>query len=332
MSDFLVVLLRIASMFLVMALGFLARKRRLITDDTTEALSRLLVDMFFPALVFTQMLRTVNQEVLRAGWFVPLLGAAVIVIAQGVGRLGLPLFRLRANMATAVFLVTMPNWIFFPLPIVEQLFGDEGVRDVLLCNVGCQLMLWTIGVWTLQGNRPHKVALKELLLNPGLMATAAGIMLALLFPLARGLENVRAADASGGMLAAAAVVQALSILGSMTIPISLVITGAQLGSLNLADHYPTRELTGVIILRLLVAPALTIALAAAAKASGLRLPEVARLTTYLIATMPVAISCTAVAQRFAGDSLLAARAIFYSTLWSILTVPVIYWVIQALRL
>jgi predicted permease len=50
MSDFLVVLLKIASMFLVMALGWVAHKRALITADAGRVLSRLLVDLIFPAL------------------------------------------------------------------------------------------------------------------------------------------------------------------------------------------------------------------------------------------------------------------------------------------
>jgi malate permease and related proteins len=332
MSDFLVVLLKLASMFLVMALGWVARKRSLITDDAGRVLSRLLVDMIFPALVFTQMLRTVNPQVLREGWFVPILGAAVIVIAKVVGQLGMPLFRHKGSLATAVFLVAMPNWVFFPLPIVERLFGDAGVRDVLLCNVGAQLMLWTVGVWTLQVNLPRGMAVKSLLMNHGLTATVAGIVIALLFPAARTLETVSAAEASAGILAASSVVQALAMLGSLTIPLSLVITGAQLGSLNLADHYPTREFTGVIILRLLVAPVVTIGLLTAAAPLGWRLPDVARMTTYIIAAMPVAISCSIVTERFGGDTHLAARAIFYSTLGSILTVPALYYLVRLLGL
>jgi predicted permease len=332
MSDFLIVLLKIASMFLVMALGWVARKRSLITDDAGRVLSRLLVDLIFPALVFTQMLRTVNPQVMRESWFAPILGAAVIVIAKVVGQLGMPLFRHKGAIATAVFLVAMPNWVFFPLPIVEKLFGDAGVRDVLLCNVGAQLMLWTIGIWTLRGTMARKMAFKELAMNHGLAATVAGIVIALVLPFTRTLETVAVAGASVGVLSAASVVQALAMLGSLTIPLSLVITGSQLGGLNLADHYPTRDFVGVIILRLLVAPAITIAIFTAAISLGLRIPEVTRMTTYLIAAMPVAISCSIITERFGGDTPLAARAIFYSTLGSILTVPALYYLVRLLGL
>ena len=196
MSDFLVVLLKIASMFLIMALGWVARRRAYITDEACQVLSRLLVDMIFPALVFTQMLRTVDPQVLREGWFVPILGAAVIVIAKVVGQLGMPLFRHKGAIATAVFLVAMPNWVFFPLPIVEKLFGDAGVRDVLLCNVGAQLMLWTIGIWTLRGTMARKMAFKELAMNHGLAATVAGIVASVAMPGRRLPGSGRSGDAA----------------------------------------------------------------------------------------------------------------------------------------
>ncbi len=317
-------------MFLVMALGWVARRRGMITDDAGRVLSRLLVDMIFPALVFTQMLRTVTPQVLRESWFVPVLGAAVIVIAKGVGQLGMPLFRHKGAVATAVFLVAMPNWVFFPLPIVDKLFGDAGVRDVLLCNVGAQLMLWTIGVWTLRGTRARQTAFKELALNHALIATVAGIVIALVLPSARTLETVTVTGSAPGVLLAASVVQALAMLGSLTIPLSLVITGSQLGGLHFAAHYPTRDFVGVIVLRLLAAPVITVALLTSAVMLGLHIPEVTRMTVYLIAAMPVAISCSIITERFGGDTPLAARTIFYSTLFSILTVPTLYHLIRLL--
>ena len=99
----------------------------------------------------------------------------------------------------------MPNWIFFPLPIAEALFGADGVREVLLCNVGAQLMLWTVGVWTLQGRRTRGAALRALLENYGLLATAAGLALALSVPAARSLGTAPAAGPPARQAAAAAV-------------------------------------------------------------------------------------------------------------------------------
>ena len=52
------------------------------------------------------------------------------------------------------------------------------------------------------------------------------------------------------------------------------------------------------------------------------------MVAYLIATMPVAISCSMFTERFGGDVSLGAQGIFYSTFFSLLTVPVIFFLLQ----
>ena len=122
------------------------------------------------------------------------------------------------------------------------------------------------------------------------------------------------------------------LIGGLTIPLSLVVTGAQLGGLDLSDHRPSATLTGVTLTRLLLAPAVTIALIWLVWRSGFAIPEEARMVAYLIAAMPVAISCSIFTDRFGGDTSLAARAIFATTLFSIVTVPAIFYIIQRIGL
>ena len=97
----------------------------------------------------------------------------MIVIAYFVGLLVSPMFSNKTQRNTFVFLVAIPNWVFLPLPIAQALYGDTGVRTVLLCNAGAQLVLWSFGVWILHGS--IRQAAKNLLTNIGLWATALGI-------------------------------------------------------------------------------------------------------------------------------------------------------------
>jgi predicted permease len=56
--------------------------------------------------------------------------------------------------------------------------------------------------------------------------------------------------------------------------------------------------------------------------------DITRMVGYLIAAMPIAISCSVMAERFGGDAALAAQGIFYSTFFSLLTVPVLFYVVK----
>ena len=325
-----VVFLKIAAMFLVIVGGWLARRRGFLAADFTATLSRLVVDVAFPALVFTQMLRTVDASALRDGWIAPLACGLVIVFAYFVGLLLSPVFSGKTQRNTFIFLVAIPNWVFLPLPIAQALYGDTGVRTVLLCNAGAQLILWSFGVWILHGSMQQ--AAKNLLANVGLWATAVGISVALFFPAARDLETVNPATIPLAMMLPAALVQGLALVGSLTIPLSLLAIGAQLGELTIAVHRFPKVLWGVLLARLLFAPLATVAIGLALMRIGLVIPEETRMILYLIATMPVAISCSVMAERFHGDVTLAAEGIFYSTFFSLLTVPAIFFLIQRLGL
>jgi predicted permease len=322
MSQSRVVLIKIAGMFLIILAGWLARRRGYLREEAGSILSRIVVDAAFPALVLTQMLRTVDASVLRQDWLLPILPFPLVLIAYLVGLAVAPLFGGKAQRNTVLFLVTSPNWVFLPLPIAEALYGSAGVRVVLLCNVGAQLALWSIGIWILHGKISQ--ALRNLATNIGLWATAGGILAALAFPGLRELGNLHPAPASLGGLAGATVIDALTMLGSLTIPMSLLAIGAQLGALPIAIRRLPTSLWGVVLARLAVAPLATLALGMALAKVGFHLPEVTRMVVVLVMGMPVAIVCSAIAERYGGDTVLAAQGVCYSTLFSLVTVPALF--------
>ena len=75
-------------MFLVICLGWVARRRNYLAAESTGLLSRLVVDVAFPALVLTQMLRTVDAAALRENWLCPVFGGVLIVVAYVVAAEG----------------------------------------------------------------------------------------------------------------------------------------------------------------------------------------------------------------------------------------------------
>lgn len=328
----LIVLVTIVAMFLVIIFGAIARRRGYLTHESTRLLSRFFVDFVFPAMVLTSLLRTINPHRLSESLLFPFLGIVILLGGLAVGWAVAPLCCRREQRPTFVFLVFLANWIFIPLPIAQQLYGDDGVRAVLLINVGAQVMLWTVGVWTLRQGKLNWSTLRNLATNPGMLATVAGIALALLWPAARTVEATPLAHLSLLAIPGKMLVYALVLLGSLTIPLSLVITGSQLGGLPTAHLAPTRAVYGVVAARLLLAPLLSIALLWGLHHAGLHIAAHDRMVAYLIACMPIAVNSSIFAEVYDGDTRLAACGIFYSTLLSIVSVPVLFFAMQALHL
>lgn len=63
---------------------------------------------------------------------------------------------------------------------------------------------------------------------------------------------------------------------------------------------------------------------------GWSIPEVPRRVALLIAAMPVAVTCGIITERYGGDTELAARGIFATTLVSLVTVPLLMVAFEAL--
>ena len=329
MPEWMTALLRIAGMFLVIMVGFWARRRSVLTAESSGALGRLVVDVCLPALILSQMVSTVDAETLRTGWTIPLVAVLTAVLAWGVGRVTSWMFAGASERPTYVFCVATPNWVYLPLPIAAALYGEPGKLCVLLYNVGGMVMLWTLGLWTLRGGRLEWAVARDLARNPGLIATVGGIVVALAFPWLRALP------AQAGLtvveMGLVATLQALDLVGSATVPLSLVLIGAQLGAWQLS--WPgSRSLWGLVASRLVVAPACVMALGWVARQAGWSAPDAWRLTLYLVAAMPVAVNCGVFAERFGGDTALASRGIFLSTFLSILTAPGALYVARSLGL
>jgi malate permease and related proteins len=314
MNQIQILVVKILAMFLVILFGWFLRRRSMLDATMTSRLSRFTTDVTLPALIFTQILSTVTRDQIVAAWPVPVMAGVVLLLGQ---LIALPLWKLFASSQQArtfVFVVMMGNWIYLPLVIVRGLWPDEGVRAILLCNVGVQVVLWTAGVATLRGGRLDARSLLNLVANSGIIATAAGIVATIFFPILRTSAY------------AAPLIEAITTVGDLTIPLSLIATGAQLAGIAHGRPSSLRPLAGVMLLRLILVPLVALLGFWLLQRSSVRLPYVPAMCGFLIAAMPVAISASILAERYDQDTDLAAQSIFYSTMLSIATVPALFWI------
>lgn len=320
MTDALLVGLKIIAMFLVIAVGYACRRRGTLNAETTPVLSRLVTDIMLPALIFIQMADKVDLPSLRAGWIVPLLACAGTCVGFVLGWATWRLFATRAQAPVFIFASGISNWVYLPLPIVMELYGASGLQTLFLCNLGLQVLFWTLGVAILHGGRLDTRAFKRLATNPGLIATVAGIA----FAVSRGMfpDAFAYLAAHHPWIGAASVLEGgMRLLGDATIPVSLIVTGAQIAAATLVQNTPRRAIAGVILNRLLLAPLLCLLLLAgfAAWVPMLRLDQL--MVIAIVVSMPVSVTSTVLTEKMNQDTALAAQSVLYSTLASIAVVP-----------
>jgi predicted permease len=332
MAGWSVVLLKILSLLPVIGIGWVAARRGWLGGGAVASMSRLAVDVALPALTFTQLVRTVSRDAILASGLLPAAGAVLFLLGAAAGFAFAPFFCGRETRPTFVFLVALANSIYLPLPIAQALYGGEGVRTVLLCEVGTRVAVFSIGLAILMGKRPDPRAARDLLLNPGLLAALAGIAAPLLFPGLRALPDLDPRGAAPAAMVGCALFQALDLAGALTIPLALLVTGAKLEEAARGGALLQRATWGVLVARLLATPTVVGALLLLARAAGAPLQEMPRRVVFLVACMPVAVNCGVFTERYGGDSTLAARSTFASTLLGVLTVPLLFFAAQRLGL
>ena len=329
MSDALVVGLKTAAMFLVITVGYFCRRRGMIDAQSTSVMSRICTDIMLPPLIFMQMVETVDLATLRVGWVIPLLASAGICLGFAIGWASWRMFANRQQAPVFIFTSGISNWVYLPLPIVSALYGKEGIQTLFLCNLGLQILFWTVGVAILHGGRLDSKAIKHLATNPGLIATVGGIA----FTVIRGLTGHAFADFASYQPARSAVeiaADGMRLLGQATIPVSLIVTGAQIAAATMVQSRRTRPLLGIIINRLAITPILCILLLSVFAKFFPVLQPSQLMVIALILIMPVSVTSTVLTEKMNQDTALAAQAVLYTTLISILTVPPIFMLAKAL--
>ncbi|MBR5287402.1 MAG: AEC family transporter [Clostridia bacterium] len=286
----------IASQVLILSvvvfIGVFCRKRGFFTDEVIRGVTQLVVNITVPCLMIANMQRPFESSVFINFLLTTLLAALIIILGMFAGWL---LYRRRPRERRAVLanITAFTNCGFMGYPVIMA-FNPDLMIYAVGYNIAYTLCAWTLGVMLFKGK--EGVRIKRVLLNPNIIASVIGIALFL-----SGVRlPVIAADS-------------ISMLGSLTTPLTMLLIGTRVCGLKLSELRDPDYHTAAL-LRLLVIPLLTGAL-------SLPLAPAVRSVLFLLTGMPAATVIAMQAELYDGDAVFASRAIAYGTLLSLVTVP-----------
>ena len=263
-------------------------------------LSGLVVEILLPFYLFFTTATSTSPE---SFGIAPALIAMGIVVPLGhyaLATLALKPSGVDAEQRSAFrFSITVANTAFLGFPICGALFGPIGVVYAVLYDFGTTLVALTLGVWELNGGRfAHW---RPLVLNPLIWSVVAGLGWAV-----------------GGWPFPNWLASPFSMLGGATLPLALLVGGAQIGNIRATGGIWRRQLTGLLATRLIVAPVVVGGILAMFGWDDL-------FTKLIIiqAAMPVGLTSAIFAKTYGADARFAASAILWSTLAAVITLPLI---------
>jgi predicted permease len=299
-----VVLAALLPVFLLIVLGFGLKRSLMRLETQWHGLERLTYYVLFPALLIETLVKADLSKVPVAG-----VGGALLLSALLMSLLCLALRPLLARWAvdgpafTSVFQGATRWQTYVALAVSANLYGDTGLA---LASVAMVAIIPLVNVFSVavlaHYASPEKQSVRAIAItvvrNPLIWACAIGMAINVVhLPLPRIWHEV--ADA----------------LGRASLGIGLLVTGA---GLQLAGMFrPSLAASVAVFLKLLLMPALAIALALWFGLSGANLAIVAACSA-----VPASSSAYVLARQMGGDAPLLAQIITLQTILAALTMPI----------
>lgn len=295
-GNIIIVAAQIGVLFLLMGVGFLLRKLELVDERGAGQMSSLLIYVVTPSVVIHSLQTPYSSHLMSALVWSSLLlilcYAVLILLSQLT-------FRKAPGELRPVlrFAQVYANNGFMGLPLVQAVLGSQAVIFVMPSLMIFQLFQWTHGMAIMGG----KVSLRRILLNPGIISLLIGIGLFV-----------------GRITLPAVLGDTVAFLANMNTPLAMVIIGIQMADANFRAIFTSARLYGVALIKLLVAPAVTLLI----MLPCLRIDPDLFCTMVILAAAPTAGMTSILAQQFRQDTATAAQAVSLTTLLSLFTLPV----------
>lgn len=300
----------VTSVFLLFALifiGFFVGKGKIVHQESIPDLSNLVLKITMPVTVFCSI---IDQS--GSGGFGGPLGqifAGVLAMHLVSGILVFLLVKAvrvpEKDQGVWIFTCVFSNNGFMGLPLALSIFGSEGMFIMALGNVITNLLIFSVGIKILTWRYPmtDRLSLRKMLVNNINIAVVLGFVFL--------LGDIPVPDVLN---------QLLTYISDITSGLSMLVVGLSLSRLPFREVFRDKKIFLLPVFRLLAVPLAVIGIL---HILPFELDPVVRNILILTSALPAASSQSMITEQYHTNTSEAARAVFITTLFSIITVPLI---------
>ena len=295
--------LAIAQIFFLGAMGFFLVKKSILKDEGLDALSRLVIEVTLPLLIFCQLIKDFNFSLYPCWWFFPLLSIIITLAGLILGLIFIVFIRGNQQKLQFLSLVAFQNSGYLPLALIASLLPKEKA-DIMfvylfLFLLGFNLLMWSLGVYILTFTKAKRFELGSLFSPP-----VIAVMISLVF-IYFGFNR----------FVPEAVLRPLKMIGDCTLPLAMFVVGGSLAQIRL-KHIDKKAVSLLVLAKLVILPALGLYLIMHCKFG-----ELLGLLILIQLAMPSATSLSVITRHYKKDDFLVSQGIFFSHIASLITLP-----------
>ncbi|MBE7042036.1 MAG: AEC family transporter [Ruminococcaceae bacterium] len=301
----LIVARQVAVVFLLILVGVIVKKKKMVTQEGIDQFTTLLLWFIAPAVLINAYQKELEMELvtglLMAAIFAVLSHGAAILLSHLLFRKE-PTKHYRIHIFCSVY----SNCGYMAIPLLSAALGSDGVFYGSAYLAVFTLLYWTHGVYVYTGGDKKEISLKKALLNPGVVSTVISLIL---FFCQVKLPFI--------------VLEPIKHLSNLNTPLSMIVLGSFLSNLNVKQVFKKKGLYVVCAMRLLVIPLISIGIA-----KLLQLDEIVAQAVMICTACPTAAVSTLFAHKYHLDADYSSEIVSVSTILSIATIPLMILLFQ----
>lgn len=283
-------------MAIYLIIGYFLFRKKLVSIQGCGDIGRMLLYIVMPVAIFRSYLKEFSAEALE-GLLISFLAALLsLILSIIVSRLFF-----KKEDALERFGCAFSNAGFIGIPLVQMTLGAEAVFYISSFVALLNILQWTYGVLTITGEK-SSISFKKIRTNPIVISFLAGIILFFIpITLPETLLNM------------------IGTVASMNGPLAMIVLGIYLAQIPLVSLFTDKKVYLCAFVRLIVIPALTIALMLVFPAKYLTI----KLAVLIAASAPIGSNVAIFAQIYDKDYGMAVKEICLSTIFCIITLPIV---------
>ncbi len=299
LNNFIAIAQQVGVLFILIAVGFGCGRAGLITKHASKKMTDIVLYVVTPCVMVAAFQREFSVALLGKVLLAALTAFGILTVSTLIVRL---VFRSKdeARRKVLQFAVIFSNCGFMSLPLQKALLGEDGwfygSIFVAVFNVFC----WTYGLVDMSGDK-KQLSVKRLALNPGIIGVTVAVIL---FIAQIKLPTI--------------IIDPVTHLANLNTPLPMLIIGFYLSRADFKKAFTDKGAYLAMLFRLIIIP-----LAAAAVMALLRMDAKMVIAFTIACSAPTAATTTMFAAKFRRDVSLSVSVVTASTLFSIITMPLI---------
>lgn len=309
---FLATLTPMFVIFLCIAIGYILNKKKILPDNAATVLSKLENFVLVPALIIKTFMNQCNLNSIIEKSNLILYGALIVGLAVAIAIPLSGLFENKDDYKRCVYkyALTVANFSFLGNAIVPVILGQEALYSYMMFTLPLNIVTYTWGLYVLIPKGENKQSILKSLINPIFISIIVGTIL--------GLVNFKE-------VCPEFIMTTMNNLAACMGPLAMILTGFVVGGYELKEIIGIKRVYVASFVRLIVLPAIFIALLFVLKAPK----EVLILTVFGYAT-PLGMNTIVFPAAYGGDTKEGASMVIVSQVLSIITIPLVYAIVLSI--